>query len=155
MITIEDGKVFLRKHMYKGATCPCCNQNVKVYKRKITSAMAASLQFIANTKQVNEWFYVHEALEKFKNRQRFVGDFPKLRHWGLIDKDTELREDGSNRTGWYKLTEKGRKFAFGLIQVPKHAIIYNQKVLKLDNSNNIYIRDCFKENFDYRELMEA
>jgi hypothetical protein len=46
MKTITEAKDFLNENYKDGCICPCCNQTVKLYKRKLNSGMARVLRII-------------------------------------------------------------------------------------------------------------
>ena len=43
MSTIFEAKEYLKKNLDDGALCPCCKQNVKMYRHKLTSGLALVL----------------------------------------------------------------------------------------------------------------
>lgn len=157
MITIKDAKKFLRDNFKEGTKCPCCNQNVKQYKRIINSSMAWGLiVFYRKTIHLRgQWVHFDDLIGKLDITPSSVrGDFPKLRHWGLIEKCVKDREDGSNRNGLYRMTRLGEKFVNNKVTVQKYAVTYNQVLRKLDG-DEVNITKCLKNKFSYRELMST
>ena len=77
--TIYEAKEFLKSKLDEGAICPCCKQNVKMYRYKLTSGLAVVL--IKFYHRSGKW--VHP-IKTFKT---INGDYAKLRHWGLIEKN--------------------------------------------------------------------
>lgn len=144
MLTLEQARDWLRERLHDGAECPLCTQYARVYHRKFNSGMARVL--------IAQWRshglgYAHTA--------RLVPGLregAKCAYWGLMEEETERREDGG-RSGYWRITEKGRLFVLGMIRIPAWANVYNDRVLSLDDSVMINITDALGQHFDYRELM--
>jgi hypothetical protein len=75
----------------------------------------------------------------------------KLRYWGLIEEETDLRPDGG-RSGWWRLTPTGKDWVLNLSGVLKYALVYNGRCLGL-SGQPVSIVDALGTRFDYRELM--
>jgi hypothetical protein len=105
--------------------------------------------------QNTDWLHVPEYLSQ-KTRTATIrgGDWAKLRLWDLIIPRPGIRGDGSNRTGFYKLTPTGTAFAQCQWQVPQHVLIYNQSVLGYEGPF-VTITDVVGDEFDYDELMSS
>lgn len=146
-MTITEAKSFLRENWSKGATCPCCQQHVQLYRRPITSAMAAGLILMYHFRK-NAFTHVEDFFKKIKCPSSIRGDFSKLRYWGLIEENTE--EEGQE--GFYRVTAKGREFVRCEIKVESHIQLYNDKFYGFVG-NYVDIRDCLKTKFDYEKLM--
>jgi predicted transcriptional regulator len=123
METLQESKEFLRANFDKGVSCPCCNQFVKLYKRKLNSGMAMALIHIY--KQGN-WINVKDYMRK--NSLPNNHDWTLLRYWGLIEESTKT-EEGKKTNGVWRITQKGVKFIEKKINVQ---IIDNVWKLKLD-----------------------
>lgn len=150
METIEQAKIFLRENLNAGATCPCCKQLVKLYKRKITGATAAGLIILyRNNRRVgfDQYISVPEILTDKK-----YNDVTKLYHWGLIEPLLARREDGSKRVGMWRMTQKGIAFVEGRISVDKNVFVYNNKVYR-KSEEKASIKDCLGDKFSYEDLM--
>jgi hypothetical protein len=147
----------------EGTHCPCCDRFVKVYKRKLNSAMGRALILLYryyNTPNArpNEWVHFPTLLMG-KGAQR--SDEGKLALWGLVEKLSGVREDGSTRNGFYKITDLGRKFARSEIELPAHAFLYYDGIILGFSDGDKYpkemvkIGDVLGKAFNYREMMEA
>jgi hypothetical protein len=134
----------------KQVNCPCCNQNVKSYRRKISSSTARSLIIIF--KNIDGEFHLENTLKKLNLLADCRSDFPKLKYWGLISPLKGKRSDGSSRNGNYIITEAGRFFINGKHSVPKYMHIYNGECFK-SSGDNVFIKDCLGEKFSYEELI--
>lgn len=169
--TIAEVKEWLAEHFDEGVSCPCCDQLVKRYKRKLNSSMAYVLILMYRwdreyTRNGRPSDYLHVpsflATTGGINPHRAAairGDWAKLRHWGLIEeKPGQQREDGSGRAGFYKITAKGCNFARGFDRVPAHIYLYNQEVQATPDDEKIpmvTIQEALAEKFNYLELMEG
>jgi len=157
--TLEEAKQWLRVRFEDGASCPCCHQMVKLYKRKLNSSMAVALVYIYKYFQANpdkEWLHVPSYLSRIISGATVRGgDWSKLRYWGLIEDQKAIRDDGSDRVGNYRITAAGKTFVGGLCRVPKHVFLYNGGVVKRRDTETISIDEALGEKFSYVELMGA
>ena len=160
---LEDAKKWLRARFGKGATCPCCNQFVKLYKRPFSKSIAFVLLLIARyyrryDVRPEEWLhvpsYINEVVASNPRRAAAVrGDWAKLKYWGLIEEKPETRADGSPRVGYWRLTERGRQFVNREIRVPSHIYVYNGEALERSVDEQITIDDALSTEFSYAEIM--
>jgi hypothetical protein len=143
-VTLGEARAWLRKRAEEGATCPCCTQFAKVYKRKLNSGMARSLIAMFVIKGT-DWVHIPTELSA---RSREEG---KLAYWGLVEESVEPRDDGG-RAGWWRVTPAGRRFVLRETRVPKYARIYDGRRLSL-TGEPVSIMDALGDKFDYNELM--
>ncbi len=140
----------------EGAHCPTCAQYAKIYdKRNLTGAMAYALILIARyrLREGNDFCHVEKYLKSLPGIPASIrGDVSKLRHWGLIESKKELRDDGSPRNGFYRITDKGLAFVRGEALVQKYLVLYNDELLGM-RGDWIAIEDALGKNFNYSELM--
>lgn len=153
MQSLQEAKTYLKENYEKGTKCPCCGQFVKLYKRKITSAMALGLIYLAKNTEADEYVHIENFFKKQPVPSSIRGDISKLVFWGLLEKQEGLRADGSSRNGYYKITQLGRNFVHGLVTVSKNIFIYNNKVIKRSDEL-INIETALGNKFNYRELMK-
>jgi len=149
--TIGQAKAHLRDNIKKGINCPCCGQYVKMYTRKVTSAMAYGLILLVKSKS-EDYFHIENYLKEQNCPSSVRGDISKLRYFKLIKKLEGIRDDGSKRVGYYKVTERGKDFVRGLITVPESVMIFNKKTYGF-SENHINIHQALKNKFNYNELM--
>lgn len=157
METIQQAKDYLRENWEDGVSCPCCNQTVKLYKRKLNSSMALGLIMISqkhNGVNTSNWFHLEDYFKDLPVHSTVRGDIPKLRHWGLIEAKQGIKEDGNKHVGLYRITEKGIQFVNNLIDVPEKAKLYNNRFYGTDGKS-ISIRQALTNKFNYNELMGA
>lgn len=144
---LSDVKEHLAKHAEKGIECPACGQFSKIYRRRIHATMAKELiafYRFAGT----DWGYLPDS-----GVQR-GGDMVKVRYWRLISEDDGRRDDGSSRTGWWRLTKLGELWVLNKAVVPMYAKIYDGKSLGL-TGEPVTIEQALGKNFNYRELMQG
>ena len=132
-----------------GVQCPCCGQRAQVYRRSIHSAMARDLIACYRQFGVGEWFDLTAIVGK-----RGTGDVTKLRYWGLMEQMPGEREDGSKRTGCWRILPRGADYVRSRVRVQKYAYVYDGEAIRFDGPL-VSIHDALGEKFDYRELMAA
>jgi hypothetical protein len=147
--TLLEARTWLRDRVDDGARCPCCEQMAKVYRRRINAGAAAGLIQLAR-QYPSEWVHVPTT----GTLARLGGEFARLRYWGLVVEEPDLRDDGG-RAGWWQITEQGQAFAMNRITLPKYARVYDGRVLGFDASQQVSIVDALGHKFNYRELMEG
>jgi hypothetical protein len=140
----------------KGTNCPCCGQFVKVYKRKLYTVMAMALVHIYQDHCIHGFTgYIHvPSLLNGKGVVARGGDYTKLEYWGLIEAQQHERNDGSTRTGMWRITQMGRDFVEDKMRVPSHIFLYNNQLVGMD-VEMISIREALGQEFDYGALMQA
>jgi hypothetical protein len=153
--TLQKAKNDLRQgwKTSKGATCECCGQKVKLYKRKILGVMAfglISLYRMSKHEHPRKSFHRNDILPHDNS-----GSFAKLKYWGLIEED--INSDPEKRcSGYWSITDLGIDFVEERAVVPKYAYTYNMKVvfdLYDDPEEKIGIREALGNKFSYPELM--
>lgn len=129
-----------------GSVCPTCTQHAQVYRRKINSGMAISLIKMYQASRRGEFVHVPTVIGA---RSREEG---KLAYWGLVEEELARREDGG-RAGWWRVTDMGRLFVEGRMQLPKYALIYNGRCLSFDAAERAGIKEALGVKFNYDDLM--
>jgi hypothetical protein len=150
-VTLGAARRWLLARVDCGAQCPCCTQFAKVYRRKINSSQGRAL-VVQYRRYGQEWAHLPD-LRMLQGAQH-SNEEPKLRYWGLLEEEPDRREDGG-RAGWWRVTDLGVQFALGHARVPKYARIYDGRVLGLDRTEMVTIRDALGDRFNYDELMSA
>jgi hypothetical protein len=156
---LREAVEWMRQHQADGATCPCCGQFAKTYRRKLSSTMAYALvlmeQYFCRTGEA--WLHVPSYLTKVVSDQHGAmlrgGDWAKLSYWGLIEERGDQRADGAKHAGWWRVTPGGRRFIHGQLRLPKHALVYNGRLLGLDDAETTSIEEALGDRFDYTELV--
>lgn len=93
-------------------SCPCCGQDYnKLYRRKFYKAMAfALIKLVKGGGGISP---------------RSIGDFTKLKHWGLI---------AENENGTWLAMPKAYDFINGDIKIPEYCYIRNNKTVGFSDS---------------------
>jgi hypothetical protein len=158
----------LREKMANGTRCPCCGQQMRIYKYCITGEMARVLLFLyrlfseyPNCQPV----HLESVLRKVYGTKMPRGNkHSLLRHWGLIGRsETRYSKHLKQRTGGcYTITEKGIDFSKGNIKIPKWIYVYDNVCLgvSLEESVNIVqtigqkfsLSDCLSEPVDFSKI---
>ena len=152
--TLQEAKEHLRENWEKGTDCPCCGQFVKLYKRKLNSSMAYVLILMMNRENrfdEDGWVHVEKYLKSMKTAVSLRGDYAKLRYWQLIEQ-MENTDTSKKDSGFWRITERGVKFAKGDIALPKRVNLYNGKIVGWDEDHSD-IKEALGDKFDYAELM--
>lgn len=146
-MTVEEAKVALATKTLDGAVCPCCKQVAKVYRRKLNSGMARMLIGLFRACRASVWVHVSEL-----RHIDVSGDYAKLEHWGLIEAQTGMRDDGNPHTGYWRVTERGQRFVMNEMNVMKYVHLYNN-ILVDTSGPYVDIRGALGDDFNYEELM--
>ena len=149
METINEAKEYLEKNFAKGVFCPCCNQFVKLYKRKLNSGMAITLIRMYKHNPYG-WINVKDYLRE--NSFRNNHDWTLLGHWGLIEENNKPPDNGGKTLGEWRITPKGREFVLNHIKVPKRVMMYNNSIYGFEGGQ-ISIIEALGSKFNYHELM--
>lgn len=147
LVTLDDAREWLRALLDTGERCPCCTQRAQVYRRTIHATMARDLVALWRHAGTG-WGYLPDVLDR-KN----TGDFAKLRYWGLVEEESELRPDGG-RAGWWRVTDHGAAWIHGRASVPRHAHVYDGRRLSLSGPA-VTIVDALGHRFSLAELLAA
>lgn len=148
---LKKAKRKIKENIRKGITCPCCGLFVKQYKRKLNSTMCLSLLNLYKLNKNNEDYHHITIIEPSKAG---TGELSKLAYWGLVE--SQVNESTSKRcSGFWRITPKGKKFAKGEIALPKHCIVFNKELIRLDGTEQVKITDALGDRFNYQELMRG
>lgn len=139
----------------KGAECPCCTQNVKVYRRKLTSVAARAV--IALWREHGTDFgHLPRVVRKHMPDVAHQGGYLTLpAHWGLIEDESGLRREDGGRTGYWRVTALGVDWVEGRTAVPAYANVFNGKRLGALYGPPADVYDALGKHFSYSELMRA
>jgi hypothetical protein len=142
--TLREARDWLRERVDEGATCPCCTQLAKVYRRRIHATLARAIITL----------YRHGGAGQFVHAPSLPGDTHEISQavwWGLIQEDEAVRED-RGRAGWWRVTPRGVAFILQETQVPKYARVYDGRCLGL-TGDPVWISDALGAKFSYADLM--
>ncbi len=149
LYTLAQAKDWIAARFDEGADCPCCDQRVQRYRRKLNSNMAVfliSLVRASRARSATTWIS-HLDLS-YRGR-----DYSTVSFWGLAE--TAVVADGDKRTsGMWRITPKGVAFARGGLSVPSHVYIYNNQELGFSEAE-IGIVEALGSRFNYQELISG
>jgi hypothetical protein len=134
----------------KGFVCEHCESYVKQYTRSFNANMALCILLLYRF-NVRGFIKVEDFL--IKNGQKRCGDFSYLIHYKFLERQEGKREDGSKRTGYYRLTSLGILFAEGKIGAKRKFVILHNKLMGFEG-DDIYIKEALGKKFSYEELMK-
>ncbi len=146
--TVHQAKIDMRLAMDKGIICPCCNQNVKMYRWRISAVIAKCLLDMYKLSIDNPKRWVHPLHDLEQNS----GDYAKLRYFGLIESDQEVPEEDKKASGFWRITPLGKSFVLNRATVALKVKIYNQNSYGFEGKQ-ISIIDALGKKFSYSELM--
>lgn len=117
--TVQQAREFVGERLEEGVRCPCCGQHAERYRRRVSAAMVKTMGRMLVAGESAPTGMVH--LPDIKQESR---DVATCAYFDLIQ-----REGGSaGRTGYWRVTDLGRRFLEGKVSVPKYAFVYNGEV---------------------------
>lgn len=147
--TLEEAKQFLRDNWEKGVDCPCCNRYVRRYKIKLNSAMSLFLiNLYKHSLHSNEPAHISELVNK---NGKISMSYGWLRYWELAE-NVKNEDPDKKGSGYWRITELGKKFASGKLRLYSHAYFYDGKSYG-HTGNKITIQEALGNKFSYEELM--
>lgn len=149
-MTLAAARTFVEMNIEAGVICPCCDEHIKKYKRKLNSGMAAALVWLvgAYRRQGGGWVAVREIAPRHVLKS---GEIGKLQHWGLII--PKPNDDPKKRTsGIWGPAPNGVLFADNKIRVPAYVYLISNVVQGWSEETTDVI-EALGEDFDYAELM--
>ena len=152
LYTLAEAKAFLEANMEEGCKCPACGQNVKINKYSISDKTAKSLINLHKLTLENpsqQYFHVERDIEVPLS---VGGSWARLRHFYLIEEKPKSEEDKGRTSGYWRITDYGRKFVNNQLPLKKYVHIFNKTVKKY-SGKKVTITDCLGQKFDYDELM--
>lgn len=110
--TIEEIRAYMRERWGEGVECPCCSQNVKLWKRRVNRGMAEVLVALARETvrrriSPDHRPYINVERDLIRGNEELQGarDWATLRFWNLIE---PLGDGGSRKaTGEWRITVGG------------------------------------------------
>jgi len=149
--TLEEAKDWLRNRVDEGATCPCCTQYAKVYRRKLTSV---AVRFVIALYREKGRDYGHApaiAARRMRDVAHQGGYVTLGGYWGLIQEERTARPDGG-RSGYWRVTQLGEDFIFARTSIPKYVMVYNSRIL-CQTGEQITADIALGQHFDLAELL--
>jgi len=153
---LKQVKDYLRANFEKGCICPACDQNVKLYPRKLNSGMSYGLILfykLHTEKGFDTWLKFIDYMVDLKINAPNL-EYPKLAYWGLIEEKLNAKDPTKRSSGLWRITQKGIQFATNKIGISSHANVFNNKVHTFSDKT-VFINDTIKSKFNYEELMSS
>ncbi len=153
--TLNTAKEQLRAGLEKGTVCECCKRYAKIYKRKLNKMMVEGLilMYRHQVKTGQHWIHAENFFKEQNCKAQVRGDFPKLKHWGLIEQREKTKESMIYTQGYYRVTGAGEDFIMGRILQPSYANIFDDTLLGMSN-DMISVQTALKRPFKPEELFE-
>lgn len=147
----------------EGGRCNVCDRWGKINAYAMSGVMVRSMVWLYHThlSTGQDWINVPALAPRLVTRSYSIS---KLKHWGfVVYKEEEAptkaeREMGVTRkvrkSGLWKLTDTGKDFILNNTTAPKHAFIYNDTLIKMDDELTT-ARQSLTEKFDYDTMMQT
>jgi hypothetical protein len=140
----------LIERLTEGATCPCCAQHARVYRRRLNATMTAIVVWlVARSGSSKAWVDVPAVAPRWVVSTNQTGTASK---WGLIERRGNV-DDRKKHSGIWRPTDLGIAFVHGRATVPKHVFLYDNHVLAVSGETIGVFAALSGSKFDYAELM--
>tara|TARA_R110000796_G_scaffold1776_6_gene7252 strand:+ start:228 stop:815 length:588 start_codon:yes stop_codon:yes gene_type:complete len=143
-------KDHLAANRSEGAYCPCCDQYVREYKRKLNSEITRFIIWLVRHCPEGGWLHVNEWRD-YTNARLLGGDYGKASHWGFCERKPN-DDDAKKSSGFWKPTALGVEFARNNRPAPLYVHLYNNRPTEF-SGELAFASDCLGLKFDYAELM--
>jgi len=158
----ERAKVELVEHVARrgGAFCPLCGQQSTIYQRNVNASIALVLRGLALWRNQHGPGFASIPDAIFKAPEYGVagtkagqgGQWAQAALWDLVERERgEVRADGSNRTGYARITSRGLAFLAGKYRIRKYALVYDG-VLLGKAGDLVSIADVQRLAFDFSTI---
>jgi hypothetical protein len=147
---LRDVKQYLQSRLPVGASCPCCGQFAKIYRRKFNSAMATTIRECAENFAMNPIPFHAPTVLKLRGKGR-DRDMAFLEDWGLV-RAVEGKGIGGRTAGMYEVTQDGISFVANQKEVPRYLFFYNAGVIG-KSKETIRFQDAKIDRFNVAEVM--
>jgi hypothetical protein len=155
-----------RARLDEGTTCQCCGRWAKRYRRHVNSTMAGCLcVMLAMTREriakgEDTWLRAEDVGQRLRQSLHFAmvsyphGEIGKLafNEWGLVEAKLVDPRGKKKASGLWRVTERGRAFVEGSLQIPRYLWVYDNHVDSASDEK-IGLRQCFKTTFNYQDLL--
>jgi len=158
--TIASAKSYISSRLMEGVNCPCCGRNNKRYERPLDAGIARGLVALVRASPNGETVHVKDIPEMLVDGVAWTShDFAKARFWGLCEEvepdaltEELLQKAGrSRRKGFWRSTDKGRRFVYSMLRVPKYVSIVNNQFERV-HGEEWSIQDALGHPFDFDDI---
>lgn len=151
--SLEDAREWLRERASKGARCPCCQQRVKIYPRRLGEEHCVFLKNLLrhkNDPEMSDWVH-HSVANTYKNKNS--RGYHSLQWFGLAETGAcgDLKPK-KKMSGYWRITPKGEAFLRDRLRVPKYIYTYNAEVVDV-SEETVNVIEALPVNFNYYEMI--
>lgn len=136
----------LADQLEEGSRCPCCDQHAQVYRWSLYATAARALIHLYRIGRTDT--FVESKEVKLPGQGSRMSE---LRHWELVEQESERRPDGG-KSGFWCVTPLGEEFVLGRATIPRYVYVYSGRVLWVGGEPRT-IRDALGRRFNYDEMM--
>ena len=77
-----------------------------------------------------------------------------LQHWKLLERKAKDVDEDKRGSGFWRLTERGREFVRNRTSIPKHAFVFDNRVITF-STQQVDVTATLGKKFSYNELMST
>jgi hypothetical protein len=151
--TLAVAKTEWKQNITSGCECRCCGQHIQLWPRRIYSVMAFQLCGLYRLNDGNDNFHHIGDIPKPPKAKTGGGDFAKLRYWLLVEEMPPDPDGKSRSSGYWRITDHGKRFVEGTVKVPSVCNIYNKKSWSFGEGEMTNIKKALTEEYDYNQLI--
>lgn len=130
-----------------GCDCPVCGERAKWNRRSLSKKQSKALLNLYRASEPG--VYVH--ITEFAESKGDGDEIAKTRYWGLATYE-ENTDDKKLHSGFWTLTEKGRRFIEGSVYIPKYVWVYRAQPM-LYEGPEVKFAECLDEQFDIKKVL--
>ena len=103
--------------------CPHCGTKMQTHKHSMSKYLVGALLRVFALGSMNPVRLCKAGLSGNE-----MSNFQKLKYWGLVD--SHITQENNHRRGWWRVTEKGRRFLHGEETVPRWVRTFRNKTVE-------------------------
>jgi hypothetical protein len=160
--SLRDAQEQYQQELPKGARCPCCGRWGKVNRYTIgRTAVRALVVLVRLYERTGTWVHSKEIAAAIagipvEKILACTGDgLTKLVHWDAVEAKPNSDDPTKRDTGYWQPTRTAVEFVHGRLRLPRWAEVYDNRLLKLDDSQTVSVEDALREKFNYAEQMAS
>lgn len=148
-----------------GFDCPACTQLVHMYLKTFSLQAARLLLLLFCEYDTAKPFHLRNDGQRLWGRRPLPVDIWMFGPWGLIEPHTEITEITDDEgmlhlvdtevPGEYYISEYGRRFVHGELEIPSHASSYNGSLRTIYGDHGYTIYQAVGHEFYLEELQDS
>ena len=151
MVTLAEAQLVFQIAIEEdGTNCPCCHRWGKINGYQITSTHVRGMIWMLQNFPEGDWVDLGKAPPWILRSK----SMSTLQHWGLLESKTKGMDEDTRGSGLWRLTPLGRDFVYRQTTMPKHAFVFDNKLLK-HSEEHIDVIQALGKKFSYAELMST